>query len=548
MFCVLCIFGAALAATFRSDAVTGEAGAVDTVAPRDQGPVNEKTVLGQISDGFVLWSPEDRLLLHNGHAGLHHLPEIREGMTFAEHVALVFPFIHEQTTGGNLDDWLAKRLAWHSAADGTHEMRMKNDRWVLLTERRAANGSTVTTYTDITARKRVEHELVTSERRLAHAQKLAEVGVWEWNTETGRMYWSDIMCDIHGLSPETEPLSIDQYFLMVHPASRDIVQSTYKRLLSTGGKYDQEYRIIRPDNEVRAVRAEVEAIAEPSGRIMRVIGAVHDVTEMRRGEWNLRHAKESADEANRAKSEFLANVSHELRTPLNAIIGFSEVMLQEVFGPLGSDRYRDYAGDIRQSGGHLLGVINDLLDYSKLEAGHLELHLERVDLSACIEKCLRIMRERAEAENVTLVSEKNAPSVAIEADERKLMQILFNLVGNAIKFTPSGGLVTVKVENFPDAVEVSVTDTGIGMTKSEIDVALSPFGQVDSAMNRRHAGTGLGLPLSKALAEQHGGTLAINSKPGVGTTVTLRLDRKLGANDDGAGKKEPSLRLVMGGQ
>ncbi|MEK9644856.1 MAG: ATP-binding protein [Alphaproteobacteria bacterium] len=136
----------------------------------------------------------------------------------------------------------------------------------------------------------------------------------------------------------------------------------------------------------------------------------------------------------------------------------------------------------------------------------------------------------------------------MEVDEQKLMQILFNLVGNVIKFTPGCGLVTVKLENFPDAVEVSVTDTGIGMIKSEIDVALSPFGQVDSAMNRRHAGTGLGLPLLKALAKQHGAALAINSKPDVGTTVTLRLDRKLGANDDGAVKKEPSLRLVMDGQ
>ena len=221
--------------------------------------------------------------------------------------------------------------------------------------------------------------------------------------------------------------------------------------------------------------------------------------------------------------QFASNTAHELRTPLNAIIGFSEVMIQEVFGPVGNDRYHDYAGDIRQSGVHLLGVINDLLDYSKLDAGRLELHSEFVSLNRIVDKTIRMMRHEAEGAKVTLIGNTDDVEGVIWGDEQKVMQIVLNLVSNAIKFTQSSGIVTVSLHDADDGVEIKVTDSGIGMSAGDIELALAPFGQVDSALSRQHTGTGLGLPLSKSLAELHGGSLNITSAPGEGTTVSVRL-------------------------
>lgn len=512
-----------------------------------------------IADGYILWDAEDRMIAHDGRAHLDFGPSKGPRIGFLDFSAGMFSHVDEATSGGDLDSWLAKRLAWHSEAEGAHEILMKSGQWLLLTERRAQDGSTVATYNDITALKETERQLQASERRLRHAQKLASVGIWEWNKASDEMYWSDVLYRILDIPEDTTPLSLDQYLLLVHPANRDLVRSTFRRLVSKGGQYNQEYQIVRPNGGIRTVRTEAEAIKDAEGRVVRVLGAVHDITDIKTAERNLRRAKEMADRANHAKSEFLANISHELRTPLNAIIGFSEVLLQEVFGPIGNQRYREYAGDIRQSGTHLLGVINDLLDYSKLEAGHLELHLEEVAPQKTIEKAIRLLREQAESQSVILSARLPVDCPSIEADERKITQILFNLISNAIKFTPAGGKVTVATRDFDGEVEISVTDTGIGMSREDIALALSPFGQIDSSLNRQHTGTGLGLPLSRSLAELHGGSLEIESESGAGTTVRVRLpkNREKPAPNSGGGPgtgvsrmtgRARDLRLVMGGQ
>ena len=239
---------------------------------------------------------------------------------------------------------------------------------------------------------------------------------------------------------------------------------------------------------------------------------------------NLARARDEAEAANRTKSEFLANMSHELRTPLNAIIGFSEVMMGELFGPLGSSRYHDYAKDVYDSGKHLLELINDILDLSKVEANRLELRETMVDIGGVVAACLRLVRERAQIAGLVLVAPDAGTMPRVSADEIKLKQIVLNLLSNAIKFTPAGGRVTVDVgRDTGGGVYVRVTDTGIGMRPEDIPVALQPFRQIDSALSRKHAGTGLGLPLAKALTELHGGRLEIESRPGNGTAVTLHL-------------------------
>jgi signal transduction histidine kinase len=238
----------------------------------------------------------------------------------------------------------------------------------------------------------------------------------------------------------------------------------------------------------------------------------------------LNKARHAAVEANRAKSEFLASMSHELRTPLNAILGFSEIIKEETFGPVGLHKYVDYAADVHSSGRHLLDLINDILDLSKIDAGKVELHEEELSLAHVLDDSLALVRERALRGGVTLVEDlADGPLPPVWADRRLLKQILLNLLSNAIKFTPAGGTVTTRL--FADATGIGfiVRDTGIGMTAEDVQKAMSPYGQIDSRVSRKHKGTGLGLPISLSLAKLHGGDLIVQSAPDQGTTMTLCL-------------------------
>lgn len=238
----------------------------------------------------------------------------------------------------------------------------------------------------------------------------------------------------------------------------------------------------------------------------------------------LTEARDAAEQASRAKSEFLSNMSHELRTPLNAIIGFSEIIREQTFGPVGSSKYREYASDIFVSGQHLLELINEILDFAKIEAGKEELRIEVVRLHEAVDSVLHMVHERAERAGLVVTADVPSDLPPLQADNRKIRQVLLNLLSNAIKFTERGGRISITAWCSANAgFVVQVADTGIGIALEDIPKALGVFGQIDSAFNRRHEGTGLGLPLSKALVEMHGGSLDLQSQPGVGTTVTIRL-------------------------
>jgi signal transduction histidine kinase len=252
--------------------------------------------------------------------------------------------------------------------------------------------------------------------------------------------------------------------------------------------------------------------------------AIRYSMERKRSNLQLLEAKERAELASRSKSEFLANMSHELRTPLNAIIGFAEVMETEVMGPLGVPRYRDYARDIRNSGVHLLEIINDILDLSKIEAGKVQMHEDTVAVSRVVQSCLTLIDERAKLAHVTLTSDVAEDLPMIHADERKLKQVLLNLLSNAVKFTPAGGSVTLFARTILSGeIEIAVADTGIGMAEADIPKALTPFTQIDNSMSRKFGGTGLGLPLSHSFVQLHGGRMTIASELGRGTVVTVTL-------------------------
>ncbi|MCH7710973.1 MAG: hypothetical protein IH903_04990 [Proteobacteria bacterium] len=267
-----------------------------------------------------------------------------------------------------------------------------------------------------------------------------------------------------------------------------------------------------------------------------------EVTERKRAEQALQLAMKEAVAANRTKSEFLANMSHELRTPLNAIIGFSDMIKDGLAGPAADDKFLEYVQHINESGYHLLSLINDILDLSKIEADKLELDEEDIDTTEVIRSCIVLVKERAANGGVTLKIEIPQELPALRFDERKLKQILINLLSNGIKFTPPGGTVTIKTWCRPDSGYVlQIIDTGIGIALEDIPKALAPFSQVDSELSRKYEGTGLGLPLTKSLVELHGGSLDLQSTVGVGTTVTIRLPaERIVAGEDATEKDQPA--------
>jgi two-component system, cell cycle sensor histidine kinase PleC len=385
--------------------------------------VRLKDAVENISEAFVLWDTESKLVLCNTkYQQFHSLPAsvCQPGTPYNMVTAASKEPVVRQFLPGQSDDASGSRSMEVQIADG---------RWLQINERRTKDGGFVSVGTDITALKQQEEHLLHSERNL--------------------------MMTVRDLQKE-----------------RQLAEEQSQRLAELADKYASE--------------------------------------------------KTRAESANRSKSEFLANMSHELRTPLNAVIGFSEIMSQEMFGPIGTPKYVEYALDIRKSGQFLLDVINDILDMSKIEAGRTELEFSQVELGSMLEEVLRLVGPRA-AEGGIEMKQNLKKTPAFTADRRALKQVLINLLSNAIKFTPDGGSVTLESWTAEERIHVQIIDTGIGIPQRDIEKLGRPFEQVENQFTKSKGGSGLGLAISKSLVDLHGGTVNIASKEGVGTTVTVSV-------------------------
>jgi signal transduction histidine kinase len=334
--------------------------------------------------------------------------------------------------------------------------------------------------------------------------------------------WNSRFCELLDLPPDLDVGAPLRDILMLQAVRGDFGEDEPAREVAI--------RLERFFRDVPTVKERVT----PGGRILQirrrgmpdgaVVSVYSDVTDIKTSERKLIHARSQAEMANRAKSDFLANMSHELRTPLNAIIGFSEIISHELFGSIGNEKYLEYIKDIHGSSLHLLLIINDVLDMSKIEAGKLELTKEALDIQLVISNVIRMMHERAQSRGIELIPQLLDKEVDIWADERAMRQIFLNLLSNAIKFSKESSKIYIRViADQPSLTVVEFEDHGIGMNAEEQERALQPFGQAKPATTRTYGGTGLGLPITKGLVEAHGGKLTIKSCAGCGTIVRLVL-------------------------
>ncbi len=504
-------------------------------SPADPGPAAPADpmalivrLLDRLPDGVAWWDADDRLIVCNqayraGQAPAQDL--VRPGISFEDMVRGLVAADAIPEARGMAEAWIRGRLAQHRAADGASERMRSDGHWMRITESRTEDDGVLTVCTDISDKKRREKTLRETQERYTLAMHGANEGLWDWNISSGELYISPRVMAILHLDKTDAPITANDWLGLIRPDDVERYRATIRQhLRGEVPVYQCEYRVVGSDDVERWVFDRGLALRDSTGRAYRMAGSIGDITERKNAEAELQAAIEQAQLASRAKSEFLANVSHELRTPLNAIIGFSEIMKEEMFGPLGAKEYRSYVEDIKYSGQHLLELINDILDVSKAEAGKHSLQEADIDLQTCVQICLRLVAERAAEGDVELAIDIADDLPLLNADERKLKQMLINLLSNAVKFTPSGGRVGICAEIVDDGVlQIVVTDTGIGMSETDIELALKPFEQVDSSFNRKYEGTGLGLPIVKSLIELHGGSLEVRSQPGIGTSATLRF-------------------------
>ncbi len=379
----------------------------------------------------------------------------------------------------------------------------------------------VGTITDVEERRRAERALAEAEKKYRTIVENAAGGLYQLTPEGIFLSANPAMARILGYNSPEEMLRVVKNangIVYPDPAGRENLNQT---LVKQEQVFGYESKVMQKDGNKIWVRENIRVVKDDQQNVIYFEGSMEDITKRKEADIALMEAKIQSDMASRAKTEFIANMSHELRTPLNAIIGFSDIMKNEVMGPLGQDAYKEYVTDINKSGTGLLKIINEILDISKIESGNRDLNESEFDLDSVLRSCVDLYDSRIKEKDISLMDQtKDMPFMV--GEELSIKQVLGNVYANAVKYTPDGGRITMFTNYDMDGTfRLSITDTGVGMNITEVQKALSPFGQLDNALDRSSSGTGLGLPLSKAIMDVHDGRLEILSEKSIGTTVTL---------------------------
>ena len=427
---------------------------------------------------------------------------------------------------GREEEWIEKRIKGHKNPGAPIEQLFQDGKIYRLSETKTKSGGIVSIRTDITEIRLREKALEEDRRKLEEAQAIAHIGNWTHDAVSNTHEWSDEVVRILGYRDgEIEP-SYSNFLSRVHKNDVERVRAVFKTASEHRRSFHVEFRIRHDDGKFVYVRVIGKLNIDAAGTLLGASGTLQDITAQHKFERELIQAKLEAEEGTRAKSLFLANMSHELRTPLNAVIGFSEMLAKEVFGPLANERYREYADNIQSSGRHLLSLIDDILDYSRLEAGSAELQEAEFNLHDIAKSTITMLAAKASEKSISVSLSDNL-KLSIKADERKLKQVLINLINNAIKFTPEYGEINLDLTaDSEDYIQLFVIDNGYGISKEEIENVMRPFGRTQNSISKSIEGTGLGLPLAKSIIELHGGELEITSnKKKSGTTIVIRLPK-----------------------
>ena len=485
--------------------------------------------INSISEGFALYDADDRLVLFNKRYVDFYdkVADIfKAGTSYKKMLQVAAERGQFVDAVGREEEWVAERLRTHLNPEGPIEMELPDGRWVRITETKMPSGGVAGLRTDITEEKRAQIALRESEARLSGMLSISPDAIIACDRNHTITLFNEGAERLFGHSKE-EALGQDvgmlippEYRGMHHEHMNAFGISTQSSITipDRGGIFG-----LKKSGEVFPAEASVTKLETGDDLTFTVM--LRDTTERQQVEGDLLSAREEAETANSAKSEFLANMSHELRTPLNAIAGFSQVLLGDIAGVL-NEKQREYVSDVQESSQHLLSLINDILDISKIEAGQQEIHEEEFDISDELDSAVRMFKEKAETGGLELAITASPKLPAIKADRRLVHQMIINLLSNATKFTPPGGRIEVTAyEEENGGLAVAVRDTGVGMSETDIPVALSNFGQLKNQIDLAGEGTGLGLPLVRNMIELHGGQLDLTSQPGTGTSVTMEFPK-----------------------
>jgi signal transduction histidine kinase len=443
-------------------------------------------------------------------------------MPFAELVEVQIKSGSVPAAIGHEEEFIKERIALHETPQGEMLREYADGTWFIVKESRTDDGGYVATNTDITELKRTEGRLVESERRMRQLVEALQDGFALFDPDDRLIMWNNSWFERHlGISNAVK------------------VGATFEELSRAMMVSQQIPEVIGREDAYVAER--VHAHKNPGPPMQRkmndgrwyIITEIHtedggilslqsDITDIKSAEENAERLRLEAELANQAKSSLLVNMSHELRTPLNAIIGFSQILEQELFGPLGNDRYRDYASDVNNAGQHLLSLINDLLDISKIELGEAELAEAEINLQECLGSCARMIEQRAVKTGVSVTLDIAPRPLVLRVDERRLKQIVLNIAGNAVKFSQENGLVSIRAILLESgACQFSVEDHGAGISEDDLLRVTEPFYQTNGTYARQTDGIGLGLYIAKSLCGLHDAELTFESKLGKGTTVAV---------------------------